>query len=697
MKFLNFLGFGKKKSFGGGTWTGSWFGGGGEGVNERNLLVANREWVFIATDRVAKSLSGVRFKVMKFQNNKNDQEVFNGPLVKFLEKPGINITGRDFIYLHESYKLLTGNAFWEIVSKTEIRPLVPTAISPIRENGKLLGYRYSYGNTQRTIAVKNILHDRYIDPTQPDWGVGKLSKIARWVDISTFTNEYLRRFFVNGASFGGFITTEEETEDRIKLIKAGLVNEHVGVENSHKIGVLPKGSDFKAADTSMADMEMGATDDRFRDKILAAFGIPKSILGLVEDVNRANAETNEYIYAKYTIKPDADALKDFLNNTIAPMLDPTGAQYFDYDEFVPVNMEIELKEREIALNKQAYKTVNEVRAELGLKPAKGGDVIYGNPMQMPLGEPLDDVGTGDTPDDDKDDDEDAKEPKKAAPAHIREVASKTRALDNITRTVTDVILSRQDPDAEAHKSFVARVEDHTKLVADKVRDFNNRQERAVLLNLKQITKAISKGDLFDMDGEVAILVNAVGPMLKGLLIEQAITEYLSQGFPGTFDTNQARIAQTVERAAKRLAKKYNNTTAKLLKNALNEGIREGDDLVRLSVRVQTVYQFSNVVRAKMVAHTETFYIANEGSKEAYKQSGVVESLRWYTAEDELVCPYCAPQNGKIIGVNENFFDKGATIAGSDGTTMEANYRTIDVPPLHPDCRCFIRPEVISIS
>jgi HK97 family phage portal protein len=698
MNLLSFFGFGNKKSFSGegnGTWV--TMGGAGDGINERNLLLNNKEWVFIAVDRVAKSLSGVRFKVMRYQNNRDDREVFDGPLVDFLERPAPNFTGKDFVYLNTAYKLLCGNAFWEIVSKKELRPLIPTAMTPIRENGVLIGYKYSGGNSERNISIKNILHDRYVDPSRPDWGVSKLAKIARWVDTSSFSNEFLRRFFLNGATFGGFITTEEESEERIKLIKAGLKNDHVGVENSHKMGVLPKGANYVATTKNMSEIEMGATDDRYRDKILSAFGVPKTLVGLSTDVNRATAEAAEYVYAKYTIKPDADDLVEFLNNTIAPMLDPNGRHYFAYEEFVPVNMEIELKEREIALAKQSYKTVNEVRAEIGLPPVKGGDTIYGNAMQLPLGEELEGQDSPIKPKDDEEDDEDAKEPKKAVPAHIREVNRKSRAIDSISKTITDVIIAHNDPDAEAHKSFVGRVEDHTKLVAGKVKEFNNRQERQVLLNLKQITKAVAKGDLFDMDGEISVLVSMVGPMLKGLMIEQALTEYLAQEFPGTFDTNQARITRTVELASKRLAKSYNNTTAKLLKQQLNEGIQNGDDLTQLAERVRTIYEFSDRVRAKAVAHTETFYIANEGSKEAYRQSGVVKSMRWYTAEDELVCPYCAPQNGRTVDVNGAFFAKGEEVTGSDGSSFVADYRTIDVPPLHTNCRCFIRPEVIEVN
>lgn len=659
-------------------------------ATERNLLANNKEWVFIAADKIARSVAGIRFKVMRYQRSGDDQEVFEGPLVDFLEAPGRNLTGKDFLYLTTAYKELTGNAFWEKQSGRKIAPLVPTLVSPVVEGGKLVGYRYTDGSTIRTIGTDKVLHDRYIDPGRPYWGVGKLAKIARWVDTSSYANEFLRRFFINGATFGGFIETEEETADRIKLIKAGLANDHVGVENAHKIGVLPKGSKFTATTAKMSDMEMGETDDRYRDKILAGFGVPKTLVGLTTDVNRASAEASEYVFAKYTIKPIADDLIEFLNTNVAPLFDSAGKFYFAYDEFVPVNMEIELKEREIALNKQPYKTVNEVRAEVGLPPVKGGDVIYANPLMTPLGQPQ--AAPEPTPDDGDDD-----EPKKTAPRHVRQAERRERMVDGIVSRIADAVAAHHVPDEEAHRKFVGRVDEHEKLVAAKVRDFNGRQQHDVLVNLKQITKAVAKGDLFDMDAEVAALVDFVGPMLKGLMLEQAIEEYRAQGFPGSFDSGKTSISDIVDRAAKRLARSYNDTTAKLLKAALNDGINAGDDLTRLAERVMGVYEYSNQVRALMVARTEAFYIANEGSREAYRQSGVVKTVRWYTAEDERVCEFCGPEHGRVIGVNETFYAKGHELQGRDGGTIKLDYRAIDVPPLHTNCRCFIRAEEVNVA
>src|SRR5205823_1940631 len=137
--------------------------------------------------------------------------------------------------------------------------------------------------------------------------------------------------------------------------------------------------------------------------------------------------------------------------------------------------------------------------------------------------------------------------------------------------------------------------------------FNNRQQREVVSKLNQIAKAVFKGDLFDMGEEVRVLVDFVSPMLKGLLLEQAIDEWKAQDFEGAFDTQGKSIGKIIELAAKRVARSYNNTTANLLKQALNDGIQNNEDLTQLTDRVKQVYEYSDQVRAAAVAHTESFY------------------------------------------------------------------------------------------
>jgi HK97 family phage portal protein len=657
----------------------------GGDVSNQNLLANNKEWVFIATDKVSKAVASVRYKVMKYEKNGDDKEVFDNELARFLDRPSKHFTGKDFTYLTTAYKELTGNAFWDIRDVKNIIPLISTSVQPkVDKEKKLVGYKYQIGGKAYDYTLDEVVHDRYADPANPFWGVGKLSKIARWVDTSVYANEFNRLFFEQGAQFGGFFETDEESMERIKLIKAGLVNEHTGVRNAHKIGVLPKNTKFVAASATMQDMQFAEMDDKTRDKILAGFGVPKTLVGLTTDVNRASAEASEYIFAKYTVKPIVDGYVQFLNEYIVPLFDKTGQFYIAYDEFIPMNEEITIRENQAALANGAYKTINEVRAEHGLPRISGGDTIFGTPFGMPIGSPEKSV--------------------EVKPQRIRSLTvTKEKMSDDIAEKAVEALSKKKDKksndeiDEVKHKEFVSRVTAYQKQMMDKIQAFNQQQKREIIGKLQTLTRAVVKGEIFDYETEVELMVDMVSPLLTGLLTEQAIKEWEENGFAGAFNPTEENIAKIINDSATKMSKSYNDTTLNLIKNSLNEGIKNGESIAQMTSRIADIYAFSDTARALQVAHTETFYTANVASKIAYEQSGVVKTIRWYTSQDHRVCEFCGPLHGEIIDVQADFFKKGQTVYGANGGTLNLDYRSIGEPPLHPNCNCFIRPEEIVVG
>ncbi len=668
----------------------SFFNSGGSRVTSRNLITNDKNWVYVATDKNAKTLASVRFKVMKTQGGK-DVEVWNGPIYEFLNKPNPALTLRNFIYVESAFLQITGNAFWKIIRKgtkvEKIEPLNPLSVSPIRKDGVLIGYKYSTPDGVQTYSAEDILHDYIPSIADPYWGTGTLSRVAEWVDTDAYAAEFNRLFFVQGASFGGFIESDADSKERLELIKHGLVNSHTGVGNAHKYGVLPKGAKFSKAQASMTDMQFVELDDRYRDKILAAFGVPKAILGLTQGENRATAESAEYIYTKYTIKPHADAFVDFLNTRFVPLFDKTGQYFIAYEDFIPRNQEIDIKEAESALAKQAYMTINEVRETRGLPPVAGGDVV------------IQPSGTDSKP----------VVPQKSRRSMTleKEPDTQTKSLaDSLAEKMVDAITvatTKQeepvetDPDIIAHKDFVARIEQYETQLTDKVRDFNQQQRGTVLLNLKTMVKSVKKGDVLDMPKEVSLMVDFVSPIMGALFREQMLREWEAQNFDGEAPTQSEKVKDIIDRAVNKLCEEYNDTTASLLKDAINEGLKENETIAQISSRVANVYEFSDLTRAVMVAKTETAYIANTASREAYIESGVVETVRWYTAEDERVCEFCGPMNGRVISVKEAFYKLGEEVTGKDGGKIKVDYRSVYTPPLHPNCRCLIRAESIKVK
>jgi SPP1 gp7 family putative phage head morphogenesis protein len=141
----------------------------------------------------------------------------------------------------------------------------------------------------------------------------------------------------------------------------------------------------------------------------------------------------------------------------------------------------------------------------------------------------------------------------------------------------------------------------------------------------------------------------------------------------------------LERSIAKMARSYNETTRQQLVDVLTEKMSQpgGTNLNELTDAVDGVYSFADERRAGLIAKTESYRAANWANREAWAQSGVVKSLMWYTAEDERVCAYCNELDGTVVGIEDKFFND----TYSDG----------EIPPRHPDCRCYVRPETISID
>ena len=147
-----------------------------------------------------------------------------------------------------------------------------------------------------------------------------------------------------------------------------------------------------------------------------------------------------------------------------------------------------------------------------------------------------------------------------------------------------------------------------------------------------------------------------------------------------------------------------STSETHIRTAIAEWTRNG---LPLSALVDTLegWVFSRD-RAETIAATEVTRAYARGNIEAWRASGVVTGMAWRTANDERVCPICAPLGGL------EFSPDGAEPASRDEQRRDSQRTTLDGefthpggpgaaerfrgqafqhPPAHPRCRCWIVP------
>jgi len=130
-----------------------------------------------------------------------------------------------------------------------------------------------------------------------------------------------------------------------------------------------------------------------------------------------------------------------------------------------------------------------------------------------------------------------------------------------------------------------------------------------------------------------------------------------------------------------------------LRSELIEGMKEGEGVPQLIKRVNTTYDNWNKVRSETIARSEAMRASNRGAIESYRQSGLVEKKIWITFHDKRTCYSCADLDGKVIGLEDNYFNLGdapeVIERGGRTYTFKNDYEDIGSPPRHARCRCTI--------
>lgn len=680
-------------------------------------------WTFAAVNAIASEVANIQLRLYQVKGDKHE-EVQEHALLDLLEGVNEQMTGIEFKYTMMAHLELTGN-FYCLLDGATSETSMPRALHTLNPGSvrvkvnkasfpyKISHYEYTIDGNMYSFKPYEILHIKYPDPNDPFVGIGVPQTIPVWIDSDNYAMEYNRKFFINGASVGLYIQTDTNVEGNLDRIKTSFRQNQTGIENAHKVPVLPKGAKLEHSGVTQRDMDFAKLTDATRDRILAGFRVSKTILGTAEsDTNRSTAETADYVFSKRTIKPKMLMVVSFLNEYLVPRYGDD--LYLTFIDPTPEDKAFKTIEMQAAVSSMPIMTQNEARRNyLGLGPIEGGDKLMAPSTMIEAGTTTAVEGEDQTPQLAK-----TVEGRVVKTMRIRtggktaasgaarmrhaltEAFKKQLATKEATYTAKSVTELTHTEYMEHWKRFADRSEEAEAELHKIFKSINDKQRDEVLANLPEATGVKkSLGDLFDVKEWIGITIDLATPILTALAKDEAAAAFSMIGVTSQNILADESTAEALDRGISKMAKSYNETTLEQLKTVLTDKLNQegGTNLTELKNAVDGVYSFADERRAGLIAKTEAYRAANWANKEAWKASGVVQSLKWYTAEDERVCQFCANLDDTVIGIDDNFYDQGSKILGKDGGYMTADYGDIGAPPLHPDCRCYCRPESISIE
>ena len=592
----------------------------------------------------------------------------------------------------------------------------------------VVAYEYTGAGRLTRFPPEDICYFSYFDPLNESGGFPPLAVGMDNVDADNLATKFIQYFFRRGAMLGGLLSTEQKLDnDEVDFLREKWRQQYAGMQHWGEMAVLSHGATYQQLGISMTDMAFTELREMSESRICMIFGVPPILIHALVGLKHAtysNFEQAQKIFWVNTLAPLYGRLEDKISMNLGPEFGDGVKVVLALDEAAAMQ-----ESRDKAWNRAnlgvsgSWVMVNEGRAEVGLPPVVDGDVFLrpmmllaedgqvegGKSWMVMPGQLLMDQfakapGSG-------------RQGKAAVSDEAKERHAKQRDL------IAHAWESRFRDEArrlfdEEVKKIKALVQD---AAAEKRREGGGQRKAVawmgVLFSVKQL-----------MDARKANWRDGFLPLFKALVGAQG--ETIAADFGIDFSLSNPLVLDWLAGYSFKFADKLVDVSTTDLMKLFQQAQDEGWGIPQMQDSLQGLYDGWDRLRAEMIARTETIRSSNAGARMAYRAAGVKE-IEWHTAEDERVCPFCGEMHGKVVGIEELFFQQGdemvVTIPDDDekmwrrvlefkrgaggeeretwewaGTVFELKERTVTLkfgyedvahPPLHPDCRCTLLPVV----
>lgn len=305
--------------------------------------------LFAIVSRLSNATAQVEWKLYRKGTAGGERtEVTAHAALDLWNRPNPFYPQQEFVETIQQHLDLTGEGWWVIARDPrspiplELWPVRPDRMTPVPDPDTFLrGYMYrAPGGEEVALELDQVIQLRMPNPLDPYRGMGPVQSILAELDAARYSAEWNRAFFLNSAQPGGIIKVDKRLGDaEFDELRTRWNESHRGVANAHRVAILEQGEWIDRKYTQQ-DMQFTALREQNRELIREAFGFPKPLLGSVDDVNRANAEAGEVVFARWLIVPRLARIKAALNNDLLPLFGPSAKGLeFDYESPVPEDEE----------------------------------------------------------------------------------------------------------------------------------------------------------------------------------------------------------------------------------------------------------------------------------------------------------------------------------------------------------------------
>lgn len=329
-----------------------------------------------------------------YHNNQKTNKHYLYNLLKI--RPNPLMSAIDFWKTVEFQRLLHGNAlvYMEIDKKTGfIKGLYPIDWGKVSQilvddkhiTNKEMWYIIQDKGVSFKLSSDEVLHFKGLTDNGLV-GISPIDYLVEVIENSKNAQAYINKFYKSGMQTSGIIQyvgdLDEKAEERFRSKFERMSN---GIDNAHRISLLPIGYQYQAISQKLADSQFFENNNLTIREITSAFGVK---MHQINDLSRATYSNLEETQKEFYIETLQPVLTVYEQETIYKCL---RADEIENGWYLRFNIDVILRS-DLAKRFESYQkaiqngiyTSNEVREKEELEPKEGGDRLLVNGNMIPI-------------------------------------------------------------------------------------------------------------------------------------------------------------------------------------------------------------------------------------------------------------------------------------------------------------------------
>lgn len=529
-----------------------------------------------------------------------------------------------------------------------------------------------------------VIQIRFRNPRDDYRGLGHVKPASDAIEMEKGASNYNLAMLDNMCEPGGFIEYEGDenilTPDQVKQLLEAKEGRHRGVNRAGLMTYLMPGEKWKAAGFTPREMQYREMRTGARAEILATFGLPPIMVGVVETATYNNAIEQRKSTWEETMMPELAKVAASLNSPTSGLTWRYGPNIFvkwDLSKIPALQENTDAKHaRAVSVFEHGGCTRNELRfISLGLGPEPGLDdyFLLGTLIQ---------AGTN------------------IAATQDRASASRTASKAAAQRLVGwDGAVIRQTSWKLAMMRWTSQ---EPRWVAG-ARDALSAQARRVLERYDALGKAATVDGIFPRSTEAHLMQRDFRPLVRESvrLGAEAGLRLVNQSKPRAgrmrawkddepdFEVDQNVLTVTA-RLEQKLVEHVDDTTWQRVRDELADGQTLGESTAEIRERLNIALgERRSEFELNRIARTEIGKCSNAGAMLGYRQSGVVDQTEWVATQDDRTRDDHAELDGAVAPLGSTTWtlpsggarDYGMEYPGdpNGGVEQVVNCRCLPIP------------------